>query len=184
MSNFDDTLKQILAKSHLVNNRVLEKKLPTIERGLDQIDTQSKLLSNKTNTDGKVEVSNEKDTRAHYFLAQGGVDTQALIKELGTIHLGASTEHRQPIVDTDIEGYFQRKNTQTVMDLIQDGREQIVNDTAKAAKKDIDSVWTSMNVELSYKLTETRKLNLSMAKFDPSRIVSAGVWQEQYFQEQ
>ncbi|KAG1222972.1 hypothetical protein G6F35_004952 [Rhizopus arrhizus] len=162
-------LKQILEKSKLLNNRILERELPSIERGLDQIDTQTKQLSSKT-----VSSDEGKDVRAHYFLAQGGVDTQVLIKELGTIHLGPSTEHRQPILDTDIEGYLEKKHVQTVMDLIQDGREQIINNTNGMIKKDIDSTWSEINKELSLKITETKKINLSKAKFDQSRIISAG----------
>ncbi|KAG0747373.1 hypothetical protein G6F62_001797 [Rhizopus arrhizus] len=167
-------LKQILEKSKLLNNRILERELPSIERGLDQIDTQTKQLSSKT-----VSSDEGKDVRAHYFLAQGGVDTQVLIKELGTIHLGPSTEHRQPILDTDIEGYLEKKHVQTVMDLIQDGREQIINNTNGMIKKDIDSTWSEINKELSLKITETKKINLSKAKFDQSRIISAGTWIEQ-----
>ncbi|EIE91776.1 hypothetical protein RO3G_16487 [Rhizopus delemar RA 99-880] len=113
------------------------------------------------------------------FEPQGGVDTQVLIKELGTIHLGPSTEHRQPILDTDIEGYLEKKHVQTVMDLIQDGREQIINNTNGMIKKDIDSTWSEINKELSLKITETKKINLSKAKFDQSRIISAGTWIEQ-----
>ncbi|CAO3666665.1 unnamed protein product [Rhizopus stolonifer] len=177
MTTFDHSLKQILEKSKLTNHGILEGNLPTIERGLNQIDIQSKHFSEKNNEPKSNSASDERDARVHYFLAQGGVDTQALIKELGTIHLGASTEHRQPILDTDIEGYFEKKHTQTIMDLIQDGREQISNDTKGAVKKDIDSTWTNINIELSSKLTETRKFNVSMAKIDPSRIVGTGVWQ-------
>lgn len=169
-----NSLKQILEKSKLLNNRILERELPSIERGLDQIDTQTKQLSSKT-----VSSDEGKDVRAHYFLAQGGVDTQVLIKELGTIHLGPSTEHRQPILDTDIEGYLEKKHVQTVMDLIQDGREQIINNTNGMIKKDIDSTWSEINKELSLKITETKKINLSKAKFDQSRIISAGTWIEQ-----
>lgn len=39
----------------------------------------------------------------HYFLSKGRVNTQVLMRDLGTIHLGAAPEHRQPIQDTDIE---------------------------------------------------------------------------------
>lgn len=57
----------------------------------------------RKNTNNNKEWIVKYEMNRHYFLAQGGVDTQVLIKELGTIHLGPSTEHRQPILDTDIE---------------------------------------------------------------------------------
>jgi hypothetical protein len=61
----------------------------------------------------------------HYFLAQGGVNTQVLIKELGTIHLGGLEEHRQPIQDTDVEGYLEQQNTETLMNIMNDGRKEV-----------------------------------------------------------
>ena len=39
----------------------------------------------------------------HYFLSKGRVNTQVLMRDLDTIQLGATTEHRQPIQDTDVE---------------------------------------------------------------------------------
>lgn len=42
------SLKQILERSKLTNSKILPQELPSIERGLDQIDSQSKKLSSKT----------------------------------------------------------------------------------------------------------------------------------------
>lgn len=62
-------------------------------------------------------------------MAQGGVNTQVLIKDLGTIHLGGLEEHRQPIQDMDVEGYLQQQRTETVMKVIEDGRQEVTNHT-------------------------------------------------------
>lgn len=42
------SLKQILERSKLTNSKILPQELPAIERGLNQIDSQSKKLSSKT----------------------------------------------------------------------------------------------------------------------------------------
>lgn len=44
------SLKQILERSKLTNSKILPQELPSIERGLDQIDSQSKKLSSKTSS--------------------------------------------------------------------------------------------------------------------------------------
>lgn len=62
---------------------------------------------------------------SHYFLAQGGVSTKELIKDLGTIHLGGLEEHRQPIQDMDVEGYLEQQRTETVIKIIEDGRQEV-----------------------------------------------------------
>lgn len=53
------------------------------------------------------------------------MNTQVLIKELGTIHLGGFEEHRQPIQDMDMEGYIQQQRTETIMEVIEDGRQEV-----------------------------------------------------------
>lgn len=58
-------------------------------------------------------------------MAQGGVNTQVLIKELGTIHLGELERERQPIQDTNIEEYIEQQSTDTVMKIVQDERQEV-----------------------------------------------------------
>ncbi|CAO3628189.1 unnamed protein product [Mucor fragilis] len=165
------SLKQILERSKLTNSKILPQELPSIERGLNQIDSQTQKLSAKTAS------SDEKtDIRAHYFLAQGGVNTQVLIKELGTIHLGGLEEHRQPIQDTDVEGYLQQQSTETVMQIIQDGRQEVVSNMNATFEKDIDSFWSDfINNTVKVNPTQGSSFKLSKAKFDQSRVVSAGI---------
>lgn len=63
MTTFDHSLKQILEKSKLTNHGILEGNLPTIERGLNQIDIQSKYFSEKNNEPKSDSASDERDAR-------------------------------------------------------------------------------------------------------------------------
>ncbi|KAI8048593.1 uncharacterized protein B0P05DRAFT_641973 [Gilbertella persicaria] len=164
------SLKQILARSKLTNNKILPQELPTIERGLNQIESQSQKLSFKTTSSDE-----GVDVRAHYFLAQGGVNTHVLMKELGTIHLGGLEEHRQPIQDTDIEKHIEQQSTETVIKVIEDGRQEIMDETNQLFEKDLDSYWsTLLNNTLKVNAAEKRTFNLSKTKFDQTRVVPAG----------
>ncbi|KAI8339814.1 hypothetical protein BD560DRAFT_412464 [Blakeslea trispora] len=166
----NSTLKQILARSKLTNNKILSQELPTIERGLDQIESQSKELSSKaTSTEEPV------DVRAHYFLAQGGVNTHVLMKELGTIHLGGHEEHRQPIQDTDVERYIEQQSTETVIRIIEDGRQEIMLESDRLFTNDLDSFSQTILIdELNVSAFDKPTVTLSKTKFDPTLIVSAG----------
>ncbi|KAI8638915.1 hypothetical protein BD408DRAFT_372665 [Parasitella parasitica] len=164
------SLKQILERSKLTNSKILPQELPSIDRGLNQINSQTQKLSAKT------AASDEKtDIRAHYFLAQGGVNTQILIKELGTIHLGGLEEHRQPIQDTNVEGYLQQQNTETVMQIVQDGRQEIISDTNDTFENNIDDFWNHFIANTVKANPMPRTFKLSKAKFDQSRVVGAGI---------
>ncbi|KAI8087112.1 hypothetical protein BDF21DRAFT_413748 [Thamnidium elegans] len=165
------SLKQILERSKLTNSKILPQELPSIERGLDQIDSQSKKLSSKT-------ASNDEggNIRAHYFLAQGGVNTQELITDLGTIHLGGLEEHRQPIQDMDVEGYLEQQRTETVLKIIEDGRHEIVDYTKDSFDNTVDAYWKDLtNNQLKVNQVDTSTLNLSKAKFDTTKVVGAGI---------
>ena len=63
---------------------------------------------------------------SHYFLSKARVNTQVLLRDLGTIHLGAAPDHRQPIYDTDVEGYLGSERTQTIIDVISNGQQEVI----------------------------------------------------------
>ncbi|GAA5809132.1 hypothetical protein MFLAVUS_011485 [Mucor flavus] len=165
------SLKQILERSKLTNSKILPQELPSIERGLDQIDSQSKKLSSKTATNDE-----GGNVRAHYFLAQGGVNTQELITDLGTIHLGGLEEHRQPIQDMDVEGYLEQQRTETVIKIIEAGRHEIVDSTKNSFDDTVDAYWKDLaDNQLKVNQVDTSTLNLSKTKFDSTKVVSAGI---------
>ncbi|KAG2222688.1 hypothetical protein INT45_013502 [Circinella minor] len=116
------TLKQILEQSKLITTKIKAYELPQIERGLDQIDSQTHNLTTKTT---QSQDQPNVDIRAHYFLSKARVNTQVLLRDLGTIHLGAAPDHRQPIYDTDVEGYLTSERTQTIIDVISNGQQEV-----------------------------------------------------------
>ncbi|KAI8374714.1 uncharacterized protein BYT42DRAFT_577376 [Radiomyces spectabilis] len=136
------SLKHILERSKLLTSQIEQSTLPSIERGLDQIDSQSQKLSSAP-TD-----SSEDNVRAHYFLAKAGVNTSILVRELGTIHMGAPTEPRKPIQDTDLEGYLLRKQTQTIVDFVQAKKQEIYHDTDEAFDRDLYWRWQELKQKL------------------------------------
>lgn len=44
---------------------------------------------------------------------------------MGTIHLGGLEEHRAPIQDMNVEGYLEQKRTETIIKIIEDGRNDV-----------------------------------------------------------
>ncbi|KAI9259731.1 hypothetical protein EDC94DRAFT_151678 [Helicostylum pulchrum] len=112
---------------------------------------------------------------SHYFLAQGGVNTQELITDLGTIHLGGLEEHRQPIQDMDVDGYLEQQRTETVLKIIEAGRHEIVDSSKDSFDSTVDAYWKDLSdVQLKVDKVDTSNLNLSKAKFDSTKVVSAG----------
>ncbi|KAI7871012.1 hypothetical protein BDF14DRAFT_1767273 [Spinellus fusiger] len=142
-ANQPSSLSQILEKSRLLANKINTQELTPIERGLTQITEQSQALTTDT-----APSNNSHNVKAHYFLAQAGVNTQVLMQELGTMHLGEPVEHRQPIKDTDIEAYFNQRRTQNILDLMQSERQEILEDMQNVFELDIESTWRELRERL------------------------------------
>ncbi|KAL0086726.1 hypothetical protein F4703DRAFT_1848331 [Phycomyces blakesleeanus] len=142
-SSQNSSLSQILERSRLLASQVNPQELAPLERGLSQIATQSQTLKANSAPSG-----NGLDIKAHYFLAQAGVNTQVLTRELGTIYLGEPTEYRQPIKDTDVEGYFKQKRTQTIVDLMESEKQEILQDMDNEFDSEIRETWDDIRVRL------------------------------------
>ncbi|KAI9470466.1 hypothetical protein BDB00DRAFT_862582 [Zychaea mexicana] len=140
------SLKQILEQSKLITTKIQQYELPQIERGLDQIDSQTHNLTTKTTQN---EDQSNVDIRAHYFLSKARVNTQVLLRDLGTIHLGATPARRQPIYDTDVEGYLLRERTQTIIDVIADGKQEILDDIESLFDQDLHATWRGIRENMT-----------------------------------
>ncbi|CDH48966.1 predicted protein [Lichtheimia corymbifera JMRC:FSU:9682] len=170
------SLKQTLEKSKLLTAKLRQNDLPPIERGLDQIDSQThNLISKAAQGDDQSNV----DVRAHYFLSKGRVNTKVLMRDLDTINLGAATEHRQPIQDTDVEGYFVQERTRTIVDTIQEGKQETLDDIMGQFDLDVQTTWQDLRSKLcdGYSAEQAKadmaSMNITKSKIDLSRVPAA-----------
>ncbi|KAI9301463.1 hypothetical protein BJ944DRAFT_4197 [Cunninghamella echinulata] len=114
--------------------------------------------------------------RIHYFLAQGGVNTQFLMRDLGTIHLGVPVESRQPIQDTDVDGYLYQKQVHSIIDLVHDEKNQVNTGTKKSFKKDIDTESASVRNNIFSGIMKGKSINsvnldITKQKLDMSKVI-------------
>ncbi|CAO3614790.1 unnamed protein product [Cunninghamella echinulata] len=83
--------------------------LPYINRELHQINTESQLLVDKSKVNAK-----NSNINAHYLLAQGGVNSQAIIDQLKHIDTSNTFEKHESIHDSDIDRYLQKSYEQSL----------------------------------------------------------------------
>ncbi|KAL1926063.1 hypothetical protein VTP01DRAFT_6100 [Rhizomucor pusillus] len=171
-------LQHVAARSKLISDRIQPKGLPHLERGFNTLDSELKKYSSKVS-----DISDpDADVKAHYFLSKGGVNTPVLMRDLGTIHIGAAADSRQPIQDTDIEGYFAQRRTDTIVDAIMDGKQEAINGAEDDYDQEFQASWNGLRTTLSggrqtIDNSDQASLNLSKSKVDMSRIVAAGHYQ-------
>ncbi|KAF9583225.1 hypothetical protein BGW38_009989 [Lunasporangiospora selenospora] len=117
------TLAQLAEQSKQLTSHIGGLQLPHIERGIDQIENQSRKLASKSSKpiDGS-------DNKAHYFLASGGINTNVIDKTLNSINLKSTFEPIQPIHDTDTEAFLRYQHEQIIINTIDESRRETVLD--------------------------------------------------------
>ncbi|KAI9313617.1 hypothetical protein BX666DRAFT_2030388 [Dichotomocladium elegans] len=178
-SNTPASLKLTLEKSKLLTSRLGQQDLQPIERGFDHILSQTHNLNSKSSS--AVQDPSNVNIRAHYFLSKARANTQ-VFSDLETIQLGTASEHRQPIQDTDVEGYIAQERTRTVADTIHKCKQEIMDDNDRAFDQDIRASWRSLRSKLCQGYsTEDAKVDMGPAnqpkpKVDFSRVGTNPLW--------
>ncbi|KAI9494890.1 Nup93/Nic96-domain-containing protein [Zychaea mexicana] len=107
-----ETFKKLYESSKLLASPTTRDQLPVLERGLDQIDTETRRLFGKNKAD------QEQTAQAHFFLAQNGINTQDLAQKLNAMDTGRIFEPSGKINDTDVEKYLEKAHERSIIDVI------------------------------------------------------------------
>ncbi|KAJ2999306.1 hypothetical protein HDV02_003240 [Globomyces sp. JEL0801] len=104
-------LKAIAQESKQLTNHVLPSGLTPLERGLEQIESQSKRVLRRTTARQDSPTKNQTvDNRTAYLLASRGIDTDKVLENMVGINLALSFEPLQGVPDTGIEAYLQNEH--------------------------------------------------------------------------
>ncbi|OZJ05272.1 hypothetical protein BZG36_01960 [Bifiguratus adelaidae] len=130
---------------------IVDPEIPQIERGLEQIENQSRKLvslSHRQEQEGA-------DTRAHYFLASGGVNAHQLSKNLNTINFSTTFEPAQPTYDTDIEGFLRQQQDLIIMNTVEESRRRTLEAFEKSFEQYLYNDWDQMRKDIFAELGES-----------------------------
>ncbi|KAG0361585.1 hypothetical protein BG005_007870 [Podila minutissima] len=117
------SLAQLAEQSKLLTSHIGGQQLPHIERGIDQIENQSRKLAAKAAK--PVDMS---DNKAHFLLAKGGVDANVMHSQMSSINLKPTFEPFQPMYDTDTEAFLRHQHEQAIINTIDESRRETVQD--------------------------------------------------------
>ncbi|KAF9116162.1 hypothetical protein BGX27_004502 [Mortierella sp. AM989] len=129
------SLAQLAEQSKQLTSHIGGLQLPHIERGIDQIENQSRKLAAKSTK--PVDVT---DNRAHFFLAKGGVDANSINTTLNSINL-STFEPYQPIHDTDTEAFLRYQHEQIIINTIDESRRETVMDFDSNFESSLNYDW-------------------------------------------
>ncbi|KAF9913257.1 hypothetical protein EC991_000019 [Linnemannia zychae] len=117
------TLAQLAEQSKQLTKHLSTSQVPQINRGIDQIESQSRKLAAKAtkSADGA-------DNKGQFFLAKGGIDANSMNATLNSINLKSTFEPFQPIHDTDTESFLRHQHEQIILNTIDESRRETVMD--------------------------------------------------------
>ncbi|KAI9241954.1 MAG: NIC-domain-containing protein [Podila humilis] len=130
------SLAQLAEQSKLLTSHIGGQQLPHIERGIDQIENQSRKLAAKAAK--PVDMS---DNKAHFFLAKGGVDANVMHSQMSSINLKPTFEPFQPMYDTDTEAFLRHQHEQAIINTIDESRRETVQDFDSNFESSLNNDW-------------------------------------------
>ncbi|PWN52304.1 NIC-domain-containing protein [Violaceomyces palustris] len=170
MGSQPQTLAELLQQSRKLTNHLGRSDLPQIQLGLDQIENQSRKLVSKSLRSGTVQPG---DARAHYFLANGGIDAAELADTINAANIANTFEPLQPIYDTDVESYLKHGHEQVILSAIEEGRRETLRDFHQSLDRTLHRDWERQKKrileELGQHQVASGPVNPSNADFEATR---------------
>ncbi|OLL25638.1 Meiotically up-regulated gene 87 protein [Neolecta irregularis DAH-3] len=102
-------LDELLEQSKRLLYELKQPVLPQLHFSLEQIDVQAQSMANKAAQ------ARDGDTKAHYLLANSGMNAEETAQVLRTIALQSTYDSGPPISDTDVDGYLRYRREQSIM---------------------------------------------------------------------
>lgn len=147
------SLSDILQQSRKLTNQLArDSDLPSIQLGIDQIESQSRKLVSKSVRSGHTPA----DARAHYLLASGGIDAAQLSNAIQHTNISNTFEPLQPVYDTDVGGYLRHEHEQVVLSMIEESRRDALEDFQQDLGRRLHRDWQAQKQHILEELGQHR----------------------------
>lgn len=152
------SLTELLQQSRQLNAQLGSRAdLPNIHLGLDQIEAQSrKIAQNRATPFGVQSGANgtnagsgfSNDSKAHYFLANGGIDASGLAETINQTNIANAFEPLQPMSDTDVDSYLRHTREQIILSAIEESRRETMTDFHRNLVKAQTRDWEAQKIRI------------------------------------
>ncbi|KAJ3262323.1 hypothetical protein HK103_002737 [Boothiomyces macroporosus] len=135
-------LKNLVLEGRSLTNHILPTGVEQIERGIEQIEAQTKRLLRRSST--RQDSPNKKqnvDNRTAYLLASRGIDADKVLENLVDIKLGLTFDPLQGLPDTDIDGYLVNEHENLVSIAIEESKNKTISDFEQNFEKLVQKDW-------------------------------------------
>ncbi|CAO3595184.1 unnamed protein product [Absidia cylindrospora] len=110
--------KKLYESSKLLTTPSCSQPLPFLKRDVSQIEKETDSMTKR------IKPNQQLHAKAHYFLAQGGINSQELAQNLNAINKVSSAQRDEYISNTNVEGYLAQMHELDIIDTIEELRQQ------------------------------------------------------------
>ncbi|KAJ2710415.1 nuclear pore complex subunit, partial [Coemansia spiralis] len=131
------SLSTLLEESKRLTTHLTLAEIPTVQRGIDLLESESRKLVARSVRDGRT-----LDPRAQTMLASSGIDTDRLAdSNLASAALLSAFEMLQPVHDANVESFLGQQQEQAIVNAIEDNGLATLDDFDRTMKAHMQSVW-------------------------------------------
>ncbi|KAJ2731141.1 nuclear pore complex subunit [Coemansia sp. BCRC 34962] len=130
------SLSALLEESKRLTTHLTSSEIPTVQRGLDLLESDSRKLVARTVRNGKA-----LDPRAQSMLASSGVDTDELTENAASAALLSAFEMLLPICDANVESYLGQQQEQSIVNAIEKSQLTSLDDFDRNMSLHMSNMW-------------------------------------------
>ncbi|KAJ2860363.1 nuclear pore complex subunit [Coemansia aciculifera] len=133
----DDILvNTLLEESKRLTTHLTSSEIPSVHRGLDLLESESRKLVARSVRNGKA-----LDPRAQSMLASSGVDTDELTENVASAALLSAFEMLQPTYDANVESFLGQQQEQSIINAIEESQLSTLDDFDRNMSQHMHNVW-------------------------------------------
>ncbi|KAJ1935090.1 nuclear pore complex subunit, partial [Linderina macrospora] len=152
MSNL--SLNRLLEESKRLNAHLATSEIPTVQRGIDLLESESRRLVMRSVRHGRT-----LDPRAQSLLASSGVDTDELMEGSASAALLNAFEMLQPKYDTNVENFLAQQQEQSIVNAIEESELSTLDDLDRHMVSHMQNVWEDTQKRLFEELGQYQGLD-------------------------
>ncbi|KAJ1904789.1 nuclear pore complex subunit, partial [Coemansia sp. IMI 209127] len=130
------SLSALLEESKRLTTHLTSAEIPTVQRGIDLLESESRKLVARSIRDGR-----PLDPRGQALLSSAGVDTDRLAENTASAALLSAFEMLQPTYDANVASFLSQQQEQSIINAIEESELTTLDDFDRNMAAHMNQVW-------------------------------------------
>ncbi|KAJ2355513.1 nuclear pore complex subunit, partial [Coemansia sp. RSA 2618] len=152
------SLSSLLEESKRLTTHLSLAEIPTVQRGIDLLESESRKLVAKSVRNGRAAL----DPRAHSLLASSGVDADGLADTHASAALLSAFEMLQPAYDANVESFLGQQQEQSIVNAIEESELSTLDEFDRNMTAHMQQMWEDSQRRLFEELGQYQGVEMQL----------------------